>query len=171
MVSRDLRWVHPVPEILLLSFICPLGAISQTQLIFNLSYRTSIYRNICKVEIRVCVHFWILLFSFTIVNICIFKNFFAKCYFSLVTQLCPTLCDPWTVAHQASLSMGFSRWEYWCRLPFPSPVDLPDPGIGPASLCLLHWQAASSPCATYGNVMLHRMNGQNLLNLSLLLSI
>ena len=31
----------------------------------------------------------------------------------LVTQLCPTLCNPWTVAHQAPLSMGFSRQEYW----------------------------------------------------------
>ena len=36
---------------------------------------------------------------------------------------------PWTVAHQASPSMGFSRQEYWSGLPFPSPEDLPDPGI------------------------------------------
>ena len=36
---------------------------------------------------------------------------------------------PWTVAHQAPLSMGFSRQEYWSGLPFPSPEDLPDPGI------------------------------------------
>ena len=35
---------------------------------------------------------------------------------------------PWTVAYQASLSMGFSRQEYWSGLPFPSPGDLPDPG-------------------------------------------
>ena len=35
----------------------------------------------------------------------------------------------WTVAHQAPLSMGFSRQEYWNGLPFPSPGDLPDPGI------------------------------------------
>ena len=40
---------------------------------------------------------------------------------------------PWTVACQASLSMGFSRWEYWSGLPFPPPVDLPDPGIEPMS--------------------------------------
>ena len=38
---------------------------------------------------------------------------------------------PWTVAHQAPLSVGFSRQEYWCGLPFPSPGDLPDPGIEP----------------------------------------
>ena len=40
---------------------------------------------------------------------------------------------PWTVAYQASLSMGFSRQEYWSGLPFPSPGDLPDPGIEPRS--------------------------------------
>ena len=40
---------------------------------------------------------------------------------------------PWTVAHQASLSMEFSRQEYWSGLPFPSPGDLPDPGIEPGS--------------------------------------
>ena len=38
---------------------------------------------------------------------------------------------PWTVAHQAPQSMGFSRQEYWSGLPFPSPEDLPDPGIKP----------------------------------------
>ena len=41
---------------------------------------------------------------------------------------------PWTVTHQAPLSMGFSRQEYWSRLLFPSPGDLPDPGIEPMSL-------------------------------------
>ena len=39
----------------------------------------------------------------------------------------------WTVAHQAPLSMGFSRQEYWSELPFPSPGDLPNPGIKPGS--------------------------------------
>ena len=39
---------------------------------------------------------------------------------SEVTQLCLTLCDLWTVAHQAPPSMGFSRQEYWSGLPFPS---------------------------------------------------
>ena len=41
---------------------------------------------------------------------------------------------PWTVAHQAPLSMGFSRQEHWRGLPFPAPGDLPDPGIKPGSL-------------------------------------
>ena len=40
---------------------------------------------------------------------------------------------PWTIAYQAPLSMGFSRREYWNGLPFPSPGDLPDPGIEPES--------------------------------------
>ena len=40
---------------------------------------------------------------------------------------------PWTVAYQASPSMGFSRQGYWSGLPFPSPGDLPDPGIEPRS--------------------------------------
>ena len=43
---------------------------------------------------------------------------------------------PWTVAYQASPSMGFSRQEYWSGLPFPSPGDLPDPGIEPGSPAL-----------------------------------
>ena len=52
---------------------------------------------------------------------------------SEVAQSCPTLCHPWTVAHKALLSMGFSRQEYWSGLPFPSPGDLPTPGIKPRS--------------------------------------
>ena len=40
---------------------------------------------------------------------------------------------PWTIAYQAPPSMGFSRQEYWSGLPFPSPGDLPDPGIEPGS--------------------------------------
>ena len=43
---------------------------------------------------------------------------------------------PWTVAYQAPPSMGFSRQEYWSGLPFPSPGDLPDPGIEPRSPAL-----------------------------------
>ena len=43
---------------------------------------------------------------------------------------------PWTVAHQAPLSVGFPRQEYWSGLSFPSPGNLLDPGIEPASLAL-----------------------------------
>ena len=52
------------------------------------------------------------------------------CRFSRV-QLFAT---PWTVAHQAPLSVGFPRQEYWKGLPCPPPGDLPNPGIKPASL-------------------------------------
>ena len=44
----------------------------------------------------------------------------------LVTKLCPTLATPWMVAFQAPLFIGVSRQEYWSRLPFSSPGDLPD---------------------------------------------
>ena len=43
---------------------------------------------------------------------------------------------PWTAVHQAPLSMGFLRKEYWSGGPFPSPGDLSDPGIEPASSSL-----------------------------------
>ena len=43
------------------------------------------------------------------------------------------LAIPWTVAYQAPPAIGFSRQEYWSGLPFPSPGDLPDPGIEPGS--------------------------------------
>ena len=53
---------------------------------------------------------------------------------------------PWTC--QAPLSMGFSRQEYWSRLPFSSPGDLPDPGMNTHRLCLLqvlyHWVSAEA---------------------------
>ena len=50
---------------------------------------------------------------------------------------------PRTVVHQAPLSMGFSRQEYWSGLPFPTPGDLPDPGIEPASPAAPYLQADS----------------------------
>ena len=49
-------------------------------------------------------------------------------------QLCLIFITLWTVAHQAPLSMGFSRQEYWSGLPCPPPGDLPNPGIEPMSL-------------------------------------
>ena len=52
---------------------------------------------------------------------------------------------PWTVVYQAPPSMGFSREEYWSGLPFPSPVDLPDPGIEPESPVLQADALTSEP--------------------------
>ena len=63
---------------------------------------------------------------------------------------------PGTVAHWAPLSMGFSRQEYWGGLPFPSPGDLPDPGIkNQCLLHLLHWQADSSYLFIHANIIHH----------------
>ena len=55
---------------------------------------------------------------------------------SLVPELCPAFLTAWPVAHQALLSTGFPRQEYWSELPFPSPGDLPKPGIKHASPAL-----------------------------------
>ena len=60
-------------------------------------------------------------------------HFLLQCMHAKSLQSCPTLCDPWTAAHQAPLSMGFSRQEYWSGLSFPSPGDRPNPGIKPRS--------------------------------------
>ena len=60
----------------------------------------------------------------------------------LVAQPCPPLCDPMDLVCQAPLSMEFFRQECWSGLPFPSPGDLPDPGIEPRSPAL---QADSLP--------------------------
>ena len=54
----------------------------------------------------------------------------------LVAKSHLTLATPWTVACPAPLSLGFSRQEYWSGLSFPSPGDLPDPGIEPRSPAL-----------------------------------
>ena len=57
---------------------------------------------------------------------------------------------PWTVAYQALLSMGFYRQEYWSGLPFPSPGDLPNPGIEPISPVASSLQADSLPLEPSG---------------------
>ena len=57
---------------------------------------------------------------------------------------------PWTVAHQAPLSMGFSRQEYWSELPFPSPGDLSNPGIKHESPA---WEVDSLPLSHHGSLL------------------
>ena len=66
------------------------------------------------------------------------------CYSFSHVQLFAT---PWTVAHQATVSMGFSREEYWSGLPSPPPGDLPNPGIEAGSPAL---KADSSPLSHRG---------------------
>ena len=63
----------------------------------------------------------------------------------LVSQWCPTLCDPMAGAHQAPLSMEFSREEYCSGLPCPSLRDLLDPGIEPGSPTLQADSLLSEP--------------------------
>ena len=60
---------------------------------------------------------------------------------------------PWTVAYQAPPSMGFSKQEYWCGLPFPSPEDFADPGIEPQSPTL---RADALPSQLPGKACLRR---------------
>ena len=79
------------------------------------------------------------------------------CLFNLHAELVAWLSrvwlfvTPWTVAYQTPPSMGFSRPEYWSGLPFPSPGDLPNPGIEPRSgQTLYHLSQQGSPiCRVY----------------------
>ena len=61
------------------------------------------------------------------------------------------LCNPMTVAHEAPLSMEFSRQEYWSELPFSSPGELPDPGIKPTSPASPALQADALTLSHQGN--------------------
>ena len=62
-----------------------------------------------------------------------------------------SLGTPWTVAHQALLSVGFPRQEYWTGLPFPALGDLLNPGAEPTSLAL---QVDSLPLSHLGSLMI-----------------
>ena len=75
---------------------------------------------------------------------------------NLVTKLCSTLVTPWTVAHQAHLSVGLHRQQYWNELPFHSLRDLPHPGINPGSPALLADSLLTEP------ELRRKKNGNNL---------
>ena len=71
-----------------------------------------------------------------------------KCVYVLSHFSCVWLFKtPWTVTHQAPLSMGFSRQKYWNGLPCLLQGIFPTQGWNPHLLCLLHWQVGSSPLA------------------------
>ena len=70
-------------------------------------------------------------------------------YSVLVAQSCPTLCDP------MDLSTGFSRQEYWSGLPFPSPRDLPTPGIKPGSPTMQADSLPSEPSGKFYGSLSH----------------
>ena len=84
----------------------------------------------------ICFFFFFTKVYFYSIKLCLY----VLCRFSFVL-LCATL---WTVAHQAPLSLGFSRQEHWSGLPCPPPGDLPHPGIEPASPASPALQADSS---------------------------
>ena len=84
---------------------------------------------------------------------------------SEVAKSCLTLATPWTVACQASLSMGFSRQEYWNGSPFPSPGDLHDPGIEPTSPVL---QADSLPTELWRKPYPSYLRGRYCVNIEIL---
>ena len=65
----------------------------------------------------------------------------------------------WTVAHQAPMSMGFFGQEYWSGLPFPSPVDLPNPGTEPTSPVFPELQVDSLPIELWGKLRARNKNG------------
>ena len=69
---------------------------------------------------------------------------FVGTYMKSFSHVC-LFATPWTVAYRAPLSMGFSRQFYWSGLPFPSPKDLPNPGIEPRSPALLTDALLSEP--------------------------
>ena len=117
--------------------------------------------------------FWVLLaFKFPIFFLILLPNLSSNyCKWPYTISCVWLSATPWAVARQAPLSMKFSRQEYWSGLPFPSPGDLPNPGI---DLALLHfftiwatrevpegpnflkWSSAIPP-HTEENPLLHRL--------------
>ena len=75
-----------------------------------------------------------------------------------------------TAAHQVPLSMEFSRQEYWCGLPFPSPEDLPNPGMEPTTPVSLHWQVNSLPPHHLGSPLCTPLNDLQITENRLLLT-
>ena len=73
--------------------------------------------------------------------LCSLNNSVFTCAHSVMSDS----ATPWIIVHLAPMSMEYSRQEYWSRLPFPAPGDLPQPGIEPHLFHLLHWQANSLP--------------------------
>ena len=71
-------------------------------------------------------------------------------------QSCLIFCDPMDSSLPGSSVHGIFQQEYWNGLPCPSPGDLPNSGIKPVSLCLLHWQPGSLPLAPPGKH--HKVN-------------
>ena len=84
-----------------------------------------------------------------------------------MSRVCVCVCahglfvTPWTVAHQAPVSMGFPRQEYWSGLPFPPPGDVPDTGIKRGSLASPPWQSDSLPLYHLGSPQMSYLGSNN----------
>ena len=113
---------------------------------------------------QVCKHIWwrtLTRLTMMFVTQCIqTSNYFAvnlKLICAKLFQLCPSLCNPMTVACQAPLSIAFSKQEYWSGLSFPPPGNLPDLRIKPKALAspalvgrFFTWQGCSLPLVQPG---------------------
>ena len=92
-----------------------------------------------------------------------FNHIMCACMLSHFSFVWP-FATSWTVAHLATLFMGFSRQEYWCGLPCPPPGDLPNPGTEHCFIHLLHWQQAGSlPLEPCRKLQLHHSHLESLL--------
>ena len=102
--------------------------------IYKYTYKYSVDICVC-VDIYVCIYIYVYVYIYYIC-VCVYVYMYIYIYIvKLLSHVC-LLVTPWTVAHQAPPSMEFSRQEYWSGLPFPSPGDLPDPGVKPGSPAL-----------------------------------
>ena len=106
---------------------------------------------------HIFINYW--LFVYLLWKKCLFSDLSSFYWWALgcVLSSCSRVwlfLTLWTVAHQAPLSMGFPRQEYWSGLPCPSPGDLPSPGMNPYLLCLIHWRQILYPLSNQGSYIL-----------------
>ena len=103
----------------------------------------------CSLSVRHTVYTndWLISWKSMCVDSVILLWYFFHMYAQLLSRV-QLFATPWTVTYQAPLSMGFSRYEYWNGLPFPSPGDLPNPWIESVSPSL---QADALPSEPPGN--------------------
>ena len=129
-----MKLLYPLPQAALVfsgmrrhpSFACQ---VSNNNSLFVLESKTFKWF-LSATSVCVCVHVCVHVCVCVCVCMCV-----CTCVCACVCVLsCVWLRDPiWTVAHEAPPSMEFSRQDYWSGLPFPSPADLPNPGIKPGS--------------------------------------
>ena len=86
-------------------------------------------------------------------NACVCLTIYYMCVCMLSRSVTFDSVTPWTEAHQAPLSMGFPRQEYWSGVPFPSPGDLPDPGIKPLSHALAGGFFSTKPPVSHSELL------------------